>query len=229
VGGHESELEKIRNYFFEHRHDGSWQNTYQASRIIETIMSDMLSPNTSYSEVSVNINGKKISTFPVTEKIDMNQPVRIKKEGALPLFITAYQQEWNRNPQPESSKGFAVQTFFKENRDTISNLKAGKPVNLEVVIKVDADAEYVQIEVPIPAGCSYESKSQSFYGKEVHREHFKEKVSIFCNRLTKGEHKFTVELIPRFTGRYTLNPAKAELMYFPTFYGNEEVKTTEIY
>jgi len=228
TGGHEMELEKIRNYFFEQRHAGSWQNTYQASRIIETILPDMLNPNESYSKVSMNVNDKKVSTFPFTEKMDTKQPIRIKREGTLPLFVTVYQQEWNRNPQPESSKGFAVQTIFKENQDTVSNLKAGKAVNMEVIVKVDADAEYVQIEVPIPAGCSYESKNQSFFGKEVHREYFKEKVSIFCNRLTKGEHRFTVELIPRFTGKYTLNPAKAELMYFPTFCGNEKVKTTEV-
>ena len=228
LGGYETELKKIRNYFFERRHAGSWQNIYEGSRIIETIMPDMLSPNTSYSEVSMRINDKKVSGFPFTEKIDANRPIRIKKEGTLPLFVTVYQQYQNRNPQPESSKGFAVYTVFKENRDTVSMLQAGKPVILEVLIKPEADADYVQIEVPIPAGCSYESKPISFYGKEAHREYFKEKVSIFCNRLTKGEHRFTIELIPRFTGRYTLNPAKAELMYFPTFYGNEGVKSCDI-
>jgi uncharacterized protein YfaS (alpha-2-macroglobulin family) len=227
-GGHEPELEKIRNYFFERRSGGSWQNTYEASRIIEIIMPDMLSQNASYTEVSMNINDKKVSTFPYTEKIDVTQPVRIKKEGTLPLFITVYQQEWNRNPRPESSKGFTVQTLFKENQDTVINLRAGKTVNLEILVKADADADYVQIEVPIPVGCSYESKPAGFWGKETHREHFKNKVSIFCNRLTKGEHRFAIELIPRFTGRYMLNPAKAELMYFPTFYGNEKMKSTEI-
>ena len=228
-GGHETELGKIRNYFFERRRNGSWQNTYESSRIIETIMPDMLSSNASYSEVSMSINDKVVTTFPFTEKIDVKQPVRIKKQGTLPLFVTAYQQEWNRNPQQESSKGFAVQTIFKENRDTVSILNSGKTASLEVILKIDADAEYVQIEVPIPAGCSYESKSGSSYGKEAHREYFKEKVSIFCNRLTKGEHRFTIDLLPRFTGKYTLNPAKAELMYFPTFYGNEDVKSIQIY
>ena len=229
IGNHETELEKIRNYFFERRSSGSWQNTFEASRIIETIMLDMLSRDTIYSEISMSINDNKVSIFPYTGKIDVKQPIRIKKEGTLPLFVTVYQQEWNQNPQAESGKGFVVKTIFKENQDTISNLQAGKPVNLEIIVKVDADAEYVQIEVPIPAGCSYESKFGSFWGKEMHREHFKEKVSIFCNRLIAGEHRFTVELIPRFTGKYTLNPAKVELMYFPIFYGNEEVKSTEIY
>jgi len=30
--------------------------------------------------------------------------------------------------------------------------------------------------------------------------------------------------MPRFNGEYTLNPAKAELMYFPVFYGREGMK-----
>jgi hypothetical protein len=41
-------------------------------------------------------------------------------------------------------------------------------------------------------------------------------------------HKFTINLEPRFTGKYTLNPAKAEMMYFPVFYGREEMKRTSI-
>ena len=229
LGGHEKELEKIRNYFFECRHDASWQNTCQTSRIIETIMPDMLNRETTCSEVTMYINDKRVTTFPFTEKTDPKQPVRIKKEGVLPLFITVYQQAWNPSPEPESSKGFTVRTHFTENKDTVSVLKAGKVACLEVVVTTDADADYVQIEVPIPAGCTYESKPASWYGgKEAHREYFKEKVSIFCNRLTKGEHRFTIELLPRFTGQYTLNPAKAELMYFPVFYGNEQLKTTVI-
>jgi hypothetical protein len=225
LGGHEKDLEKIRNYFFECRHDGSWLNTYYTSRIIETIMPDMLLSDANPSEVSIQINDRKVTTFPCTEKISAGQPVQIKKEGTLPLFVTVYQQDWNPHPEPESSKGFTVQTRFTHSRDTVSTLVAGKTATLEVVVTLDADADYVQIEVPIPAGCSYESKPAGLYGEEAHREHFKEKVAIFCNRLSKGEHRFSIELIPRFSGKYTLNPAKAELMYFPTFYGNEKVKT----
>jgi len=240
LGGHEAVLEKIRNYFFECRHDASWQNTYQASRIIETIMQDMLDKDINYSEVAMYINGERVTKFPYTEKIHTQQPALIRKEGTLPLFVTVYQQDWNRNPEPESSKGFTVQTRLKDANstgtdlqsmqatrinDTLSALIAGKPAMLEVSVTIEADANYVQIEVPIPAGCTYDTKTVGFYGKEAHREYFKEKVTIFCNRLNKGEHLFTIELLPRFSGRYTLNPTKAELMYFPVFYGNNIVKT----
>ncbi|WEK18317.1 MAG: hypothetical protein P0Y49_16115 [Candidatus Pedobacter colombiensis] len=77
---------------------------------------------------------------------------------------------------------------------------------------------------PIPAGCSYENKMQSFWGVETHREYFKHKTSIFCTRLKKGSYTFTVQLMPRYSGNYVLNPAKAEMMYFPVFYGREDMK-----
>ncbi|MFV0605382.1 MAG: hypothetical protein ACK5NK_06015 [Niabella sp.] len=63
---------------------------------------------------------------------------------------------------------------------------------------------------------------------EVHREHFKNKVSIFCSSLKKGNYTFIVSLLPRFTGSYHLNPAKAEMMYFPVFYGRERMKKVQI-
>ncbi|MFV0507358.1 MAG: hypothetical protein ACK5L5_11770 [Bacteroidales bacterium] len=47
-------------------------------------------------------------------------------------------------------------------------------------------------------------------------------------KLTKGKHEFAVELLPRYVGSYTLNPAKVELMYFPTFNASAEVRKVEI-
>ena len=228
MGGHESELESIRNYFFERRNGGSWRNTYESSRIVETIMPDMLEGSQKFAETVAYLNDTKITQFPYTIQLDAQSPVHIKKQGTLPLFATVYQQNWNPDPLPESEKGFKVKSVFAESDHTVSHLTAGKVTRLEVTVTVDAEAEYVQIEVPIPAGCSYETKQRGSYWKEIHREHFKEKVVIFSNKLPKGEHQFTIELIPRYTGRYTLNPAKAELMYFPTFYGNERLKTVEI-
>jgi uncharacterized protein YfaS (alpha-2-macroglobulin family) len=84
------------------------------------------------------------------------------------------------------------------------------------------------IEIPIPAGCSYNSKEQSWSNNEVHREYFKEKVSIFCRKLKQGKYTYTINLMPRLHGKYTLNPAKAEMMYFPVFYGREGMKKVVI-
>ena len=91
-------------------------------------------------------------------------------------------------------------------------------------VTADSDAEYVMVEIPIPAGCSYDSKEKGDFWKETHREYYKEKVAVFCKKLRKGTHTFTVRLLPRYTGSYHLNPARAELMYYPVFYGRNEMK-----
>ena len=93
-------------------------------------------------------------------------------------------------------------------------------------VDVKKEAEYVMLEVPIPAGCVYASKNQDDYN--VHKEFMKNKVVLFLPLLTKGMHHFEVQLEPRYTGRFTLNPVKAELMYFPVFYGRNELTQIDI-
>jgi len=77
------------------------------------------------------------------------------------------------------------------------------------------------------AGCSYDEKTgRGSY--EVHREYFRHKVAIFADRLPKGRHTYTIKLLPRYSGVYTVNPARVELMYFPVFYGRTGLKEVRI-
>ena len=85
-------------------------------------------------------------------------------------------------------------------------------------------ADYVMIEIPIPAGCSYREKPNNYWNRESHREYFKNRVAIFCEDLPIGKYTFTIPLEPRFSGTYTLNPTKAEQMYFPIFLNVNKVK-----
>jgi len=110
----------------------------------------------------------------------------------------------------------------------VTRLKGGEQVQLTAEVNVRADADFVMIEIPIPAGCSYQSKEQGWGNNEVHREYFKEKVSIFCRKLSQGKYTFNINLMPRYSGMYTLNPAKAEMMYFPVFYGRERMKKVAV-
>jgi hypothetical protein len=57
---------------------------------------------------------------------------------------------------------------------------------------------------------------------------FKNKESIFSSSLRKGFYIFAVSLMPRYNGIYHLNPARAELMYFPTFFGREGMKEVSV-
>lgn len=95
-----------------------------------------------------------------------------------------------------------------------------------VSVNVLKDAEYVQMEIPIPAGCNYASKNNSDW--KVYKEFYKNKVLLFAESLSKGEHQFEIELESRYSGTYTLNPAKVLLMYYPVFYGRNEMKKVTI-
>ncbi|AIM37029.1 hypothetical protein KO02_10240 [Sphingobacterium sp. ML3W] len=223
IGGHEPDLELIRNYFFAQKQQGNWNNIYESSRIIRSILPDLLKEGETFEAPVAIVNAKRITEFPYTQKFAPNEQIRVRKEGTGPLFLTAYQNFWNANPALEKDKGLTVSTRFKDGNGTVTTLKEGQPIKVEVTVSLTGEAEYIQLEVPIPAGCTYESKSPGYYRNEAHREHFKDRVVIFCPKLSKGTHTFEVELLPRYTGVYTVNPAKAELMYFPVFYGNEKM------
>jgi uncharacterized protein YfaS (alpha-2-macroglobulin family) len=169
-----------------------------------------------------------VTSFPFASEIKSGGELRVSKTGSLPVYFTAYEKHWDTLPKKVDSD-FTVSTWFERSGEKTERLKAGEPVVFRIKVIVKADADFVMIEAPIPAGCSYREKRQSYYNNEVHREHFKNKVSIFCSALRKGEYLFDVQLMPRYTGNYQLNPARAEMMYFPVFYGREEIKKVSIY
>ena len=102
------------------------------------------------------------------------------------------------------------------------------PLSRPVTVEAAADGEYVLIEVPVPAGCSYGPKIFRESRYEDHREYLRDRVAIFCGFLPKGRHTFHIPLEARFTGHYTLNPAKAELMYVPVINGATKLKKVKV-
>ncbi|MEE1944929.1 alpha-2-macroglobulin family protein [Pedobacter sp. KR3-3] len=227
AGGHANELEKIQLYFLEQRKNGQWRNTYESSLILETILPEMLAANPKGAPATLTINQETVSTFPFSKTLTHASGFSLAKKGGMPIYFTAYQQF--QNPKPEKvSKDFTVSSSFRQKGAKVKQLKAGTLATLSVEVEVRADADYVMIEIPIPAGCSYENKLQSFWGVETHREYFKEKTAIFCTKLKQGKYTFNIDLMPRYSGSYVLNPAKAEMMYFPVFFGREGMKKVGI-
>lgn len=220
-------LRKLRNYFFENRTTGYWRNTFESAQIIETILPDLLGNQSKLSKPSLQLNGdisKTITEFPFEMQINPNQTVEISKAGDSPVYLTNYQRYWNKTPKV--SKGdFEIVTRF--DNDSASFLKAGQETTLIADVLIKKDAEYVMINIPIPGGCSYADKKNNFRN-ESHREYFRNETAIFCENLSKGNYTFKINLIPRYTGTYILNPAKIELMYFPTFNANNEIKKIKI-
>lgn len=101
-------------------------------------------------------------------------------------------------------------------------------MSVEVDVQKDAAFEYVMIEVPIPGACSYADKRQYNNPIETHREYFKEGTVIFCERMKAGKYIFQIQLLPRFTGKYLINPAQVSLMYVPVVNANTEMKAVKV-
>ena len=226
---HEDELRKVRNYLFEKRGCKGWTNTFESANIIETILPDILLNNKKTRPAKLEFTGeieKTVTSFPFDTIINISEEIQLKKAGDSPVYFTMFQRYWNPDPE-ERAGNFELYTLFEN--DTRSNmLEAGKPVTLKVKLLVKKHADYVMLNIPIPAGCSYGDKKQHWY-PEVHREYYRHETAIFCEKLPKGEYEFEIELLPRYSGKYTLNPAKVELMYFPTFNANTKLKKVEIY
>lgn len=206
-----------------------WRNTLEVASVLKTILPDMLAekaPQTSTLTLSGALN-ETLKQGAFQAAFDASQPLALKLSGPGPFFCSAFQQSWNNNPGPKADL-FAVQSHLEYHGEEIKQLQFGQPAQLVVEIEVKQEAQYVMIEIPIPAGCSYFKKPQSYRSPEVHREYFADKVSIFCERLPIGKQRFIVDLEPRFSGTYTLNPVRVEEMYFPVLYGRNGVERVSV-
>ena len=144
-----------------------------------------------------------------------------QKTGSLPLFLSVSGDVWNPNPAAIASD-FVVKTAFKNNPAGV--LKAGEKATLLIDLEVKKEAEYVMLEVPIPASCTYVEEANARYYYNYYKEQFRQKTNFYFNNLKADKYHFEIELAPTFSGTYSLNPAKAELMYFPLFMGREALK-----
>ncbi len=140
---------------------------------------------------------------------------RVEYKGKRTLYVSTEQKYWEENPDVVSNgmtiKAEYVSVNKKENRSVI-----------KVDVTLEADAEYLVISIPIPAGCSYDETTYSYTRGESHREEYKDRVNIFCERIGEGSHHFEVPLNERYPGVYTINPSEVHLIYFPAFNANNK-------
>ncbi len=213
-------LVRLQNFLLERR-EQSWMNTYQSARIIETILPNLLKKK-EFQKPELILNSQRIDQFPLEREIT-DSILTIAKKGSMPVYFGAYQYTFNTHPQPVTGD-FVINTSWKK-RDVN---RAGKMQTVLIHLEVRKEADYVMITVPIPGGYSYESKSQSWKNGEVHREYDVHETRIYCEHLKPGRHEYEVNMVPRFKGSYTINPAKVEWMYYPVKFGRSEMKRIQV-
>ena len=232
AAGRDQEVQSTRQYFLETRGIGqpnyrrAWYNTFETARVLAAILPDLLKENAGFRANQIQINGVVPDSLPYRGQIPNGRSISLKKSGAGPVYFTAYQQYHNRRPEPKSDV-FQLSSQLHQDERIVDNLKQGQALTLEVKVTNDKDAEYVMVEIPIPAGCSYADRHIN-WGLEDHREYRRKKVVIYCSALPAGEHTFRVALEARLNGKFTINPARAEQMYFPVFYGRNGMRKVSV-
>lgn len=222
---------EIVQYFLEERQKGYWRNTVESASITSAILPYILENNKNFTApAAISLNGDTsitINSFPYSTTLSSSKsskPIAINKTGGGITYLTLYQNWWNEHPNPVTDK-FDITTYFEKNGQKVLDIPAGEKVKMIVKVNALKDAEYVMIAIPIPAGCNYASKNQDYL---MHKEFYKNKVVVFAEHLPKGVHEFEIELEPRYKGSFTINPAKAELMYFSVLYGRNGMSKVEI-
>jgi alpha-2-macroglobulin len=229
TGADADKLMRLGYYILTQRKTYGWMNTYESSRVISVLLPDMLKLTTDKKAAYVEIKGeinKTLTEWPFVKKMELKNPITVTKKGFGPVYVSSWTYNFNPKPQ-ESGNNFKVKTGYYSNRREISRLKAGEPVTLRASISVQKKADYIMLEIPIPAGCSYD-ESQPWGNGECYRELFRNKVCIFYQVMNQGTYTAEVKLMPRFGGKFTQNPARVEMMYVPTFYGQTAIKKVEI-
>jgi len=224
--GHRKNLNRISNFFLEQR-ETHWQNTFISARIVETLLPEMLKTKAEQNRPGINLTGSTAQTlekFPAILDLPSDKPLTISTSGNSPLYLSLSQAQWNREPV-RSVDGFSVTTTFDQEQRI---LLPGRLTTLLVTVEVRKTVDHVMIEVPIPAGCSYGQKKQSHENGEVHREYGYQKTNIYCEHLAQGTYTYSIQLVPRYTGSYTINPAIAQCMYAPLIKGQEGLKRVAI-
>lgn len=226
---------QIVHYLLLKRNTGYYRNTAESGLILSTLLPDLikeqkLNPKKGF-ESKVYISGshtEMVDSFPRRIVLnDKNVQLNIRKEGMAPAYIAVNYEYFN--PEASEKAGtFIVSSTFKDNGGTVQEvLKQGESLKLIIKVEVKKEAEYVLIDVPMPAGCIPLPKSIT-NSYEASRANFKDKTSIYCQRLPKGVHYFEIDVQARFKGAFKLNPASASMMYFPDEQGNTAVKRVEI-
>jgi hypothetical protein len=146
--------------------------------------------------------------------------IRLIKKGGGQAFVSF--TDSRHYPAPA-----ADETHFKVKSHWAKPPQVGEITNLILEIKPQQSAEYLMVEIPLPGGCTVAPSATLFGNKSVYQEVRGNKVYLYLRQM-EGTFNYKLPLLARYAGKFNLNPVKIELMYFPTFGGNNSRKSVVV-
>jgi hypothetical protein len=230
----------IRKYFYEYLSLSCPLNTFLMASVLNALAL-YAEPHDSHEDMArMSISGPAetvVDSFPFEVSLPRTgDPVVIRNDGVMPLFLSLGSRMFVADPKADTTD-FRVTTYWSATGSregtgapgaaSDAEVKAGVPVTLTAEVEFFKSADYLVIEIPVPSGFSFIDK-KGYWPGEVHREFYRDHVAIFIRHASPGSRTFDISLMPRFTGRFIMNPAKVSLMYFPVVYSNNEIKKVGI-
>ncbi len=222
-----ADLAKVRQYFIETMTLGSRLNTWETANILRTVLPELGQRDAEGESARLRLTGqvnREAEAFPYDVRLRPEGSITVSKSGVMPVYMSCSERKFISDPSPDTTD-FRITSRWPGSRNEV---RAGIPVTFTVEVEFYRSADYLVIEIPVPAGFSYNTREGRVTG-EAHREFHRDHVAVFIRHADPGRRSFTVDLMPRFTGTFTANPAKVSLMYFPTIFSNEGVNQVRIY
>ena len=192
--------------------------------------------------LDVKENIVPLTGIPLSESL----PVEITKSGTGQLYYSLRLESYSLDPVAPLSQGLSVtRTIERVNEsgtilgavtpdaDGIRRLNAGDMVRVTLRLTSAADRNYVVVDDPLPAGlesvnAAFATSDQTllqgtgssrWWGSFNHTEKRDDRVLLFADYLTRGEHTYTYIARATTPGTFVHPPVQTELMYQPEING----------
>jgi len=199
-------------------------NTYSKTQLIEALTASVENTDNKPITAQVVVNDTlTINTFPYRFAIARNA-YTLRHSGAT-VFVNTAEETFTDTPRTADSL-FKVKVQFVQNGQASNRLQAGKPCQLHVVVDAYRSFDYVMVEIPVPSGMRFVSKTQ-LSGCAI--EYYPNKVVVFYEKLRMQQHQLTFDMLPVFRGNFVWPAAKCSLMYYPYLFGNNQMQALEVH
>ncbi|MCC5916323.1 MAG: hypothetical protein JJU02_03240 [Cryomorphaceae bacterium] len=205
-------------YLLEKRRGRYYYNTVYSSTFSRLLANDFYKQRKRGENPSLTVSpdARVYRELPVTWKgyAHPDMTANLKTGGDM-LFVNWYNERWESHPKNDGANpGFSiVRTFKQSDSPPDSVFVQGREIFMEVEVTVSKEANYMMMELPIPAGCGYKNKSQHV-PYATHTEQFRDRVVAYFDHLPTGTFTIRVPLQTRFSGKYYANPVRLGSMYF---------------
>lgn len=168
-------------------------------------------------------------------KYGKNESLLISREGSGRLYYGIRNRYALKKPAAYRDNGIAVSRYITDKNDNIIEnnvFRQGEEYIVVVKINVDFDRQFVVVDAPIAAGfkilnTSFQSESSDTRALERannnysfnHIENYENKVLLFSDLLSSGEHVYKYIIRATTPGEYLLPATKSQEMYNDDIYG----------